>query len=52
MTEELKIKTQKEWTKTVTLTPEQVQQMIDRKLELLKFGSMSVRKKPRCKLDR
>jgi hypothetical protein len=52
MTEELKIKTQREWTKTVTLTPEQVQQMIERKLELLKYNSMGVRRKPACKMDR
>ena len=52
MTEDIKNRTQHDWIKTVTLTPEQVQQMIDKKLQLMKHYSVNVRRKPACKFER
>lgn len=45
MTDEIKLKTQQEWIKTVTLTPEQIREIIANKLERGKIYSVNVRKK-------
>lgn len=45
MTDEIKMKAQQDWTKTVTLTPEQVREIIANKLERGKLYSANVRKK-------